>query len=89
VTIKINVHQLQSHTNYRAIVEVSGNTVGQCLNHLVAQFPAIKGEIFDESGEVSANIHVFVNKESAFPEELAKPVKDGDVIDLIPVIAGG
>ena len=89
LSIKINLHQLQSHTNYRNIIEVSGDTVGQCLNHLVKQFPAIKGEIFDEDGEVLTSVHILVNKEGTFPEELAKPVKDGDVIDIIPVIAGG
>lgn len=89
VSIKINLHRLQNHTNYRNIVEVSGNTVGQCLDHLIKQFPAIKEEILDEDGEVLASIHIFVNNEGTFPKELAKPVEDGDVIDIIPLIAGG
>ena len=89
LSVKINLHQLQSYANYRNIIEVNGNTIGQCLNRLVIQFPAIKEEIFDHNGEVYTGILILVNKEGTFPEELVKPVKDGDVIDIIPVIAGG
>jgi molybdopterin converting factor small subunit len=34
-------------------------------------------------------VEVYVNNESAYPEELAKPVQDGDEIHLILMLAGG
>ena len=91
MSIKVNISRyfFQGWSNEWVVAEVSGNTVGQCLNHLVRQFPAIKEEIFDEDGKVAAEAWIFVNGESAFPEELAKPVKDGDVIDIIPIAVGG
>ena len=43
MAVKINIHQnLQHLTNDQDIVEVEGNMVSQCLDHLVKQFPDIK-----------------------------------------------
>lgn len=91
MALRINIHQgfIRSHRDYPNTVEATGNTVGECLNDLVRQLPAIKKEIFDESGELHLDTCVFVNGESAFPEELGKSVRDGDVIDLLPITAGG
>ena len=92
MSIKVNISRyfFGGWTNESVVAEVGGNTVGQCLNHLIKQFPAIKTEIFDYDGEVAAAARIFVNGESAFPNELAKPTRDGDVIDIIPMaISGG
>ena len=92
MSIKVNISRyfFGGWTNETVVTEVSGDTVQQCLNHLLKQFPNIKKEIFDEDGEVSVMARIFINGESAFPEELAKPVRDGDMIDIIPMaITGG
>ncbi len=92
MSVKVNISRyfFGGWANESVVAEVSGNTVGQCLNHLVRQFPAIKKEIFDEDGEVATEARIFINGESAFPEELAKPVRDGDMIDIVPMaISGG
>jgi len=56
---------------------------------LLEQFPALGKEIFDRNGELLGYLTIFVNREPAFPEELTKPVKDGDQIHIVPLIAGG
>ncbi len=92
MSIKVNISRyfFGGWTNETVVAEVSGNTVGQCLNQLVRQFPPIKKEIFDEDGDIAVVARIFINGESAFPEELAKPVRDGDTIDIIPMaISGG
>ena len=77
------------YTNNQQAAEVSGSTVGECLDHLVKQFPDLKTIIFDKHGKLHLYLDVYVNGESAYPEELVKPVKDGDTLQLIMVIAGG
>lgn len=90
ITVNISRYFFGGWANGSVVAEVSGNTVGQCLNHLVKQFPAIKKEMFGEDGEIAAEARIFINGESAFPEELAKQVRDGDTIDIIPMaISGG
>ncbi len=90
MAVKINIHQnLQHLTNDQDIVEVEGNMVSQCLDHLVKQFPDIKKELFDKNNKLLGYVEIYVNGESAYPEELAKSVNDGDEIHIILIIAGG
>jgi molybdopterin converting factor small subunit len=90
VSIKVNIHQNLRHlTNDLSTVEVSGTTVGECLNDLVGQFPSLRKYVFDKKNRLLNYVDVYVNLESSFPEELAKPVKDGDELDITLIIAGG
>lgn len=69
--------------------EVEGDTVGQCLVHLVKAFPQMKAAIFTGKGELQHLIEIFVNSESAHPDELVHPTKDGDEIHIITLLSGG
>lgn len=90
MSVKINIPvYLQPFTNDLEVVEVSGSTVGKCLNHLVTRFPAVREKLFNKTGKLHAYVAIYVNGEDAYPEELAKPVKDGDQLDILYVIGGG
>jgi molybdopterin converting factor small subunit len=90
VSIKANIHQNLRHlTNDLSTVEVNGTTVGECLKDLVKQFPGLRKYVFDKKNRLLNYVDVYVNLESSFPEELAKPVKDGDELDITLIIAGG
>ncbi len=90
MSLKVNIHQNLRHlTNDLAGVQVSGRTVGECLNDLVEQFPSLRRYIFDKNNRLLNYVDVYVNLESSYPEELAKPVNDGDELDLTLIIAGG
>jgi len=69
--------------------EVDGATVGECLHHLVMQFPGAADLLFDKIGKLHGHIDLFLNGVSTFPEELAKPVSDGDRISMLYLIDGG
>jgi molybdopterin converting factor small subunit len=71
------------------VVEVEGKTVGQCLQQVVAKYPETGKWLFLSDSRLKDNVDIFVNGQNAFPEELAKPVQDGDDIHIIIVIAGG
>jgi molybdopterin converting factor small subunit len=71
------------------VVEVSGSTVGECLNQLVKRFPRLKPMLLGKKGRLLNYVEVYVNQESSYPEELAKPVKDGDELHITLIIAGG
>ena len=90
MSIKINIPSyMKSFTNNMRVVEVNGSTVGECLNHLVKQFPGMKKQLFSKNGNLFENIIISVNGESAYPEQLAKPVKDGDELNILLLIGGG
>lgn len=90
MSITVNIHQALRHiTNNQATVDVSGVTVGECLADLVQRFPDIKAKLFGKNGKLLNYIDIYVNAESSYPEELAKPVKDGDKLSITLMIAGG
>ena len=90
MSIKINIpSHLRTSTNNTEAVEVNGSNVGECLNHLVKQFPGIEKALFNKEGKLLNFIDIYVNKESAFPEELTKPVSPGDELHIVVAIGGG
>ena len=90
MSIQINISQFLQHlTNDVRVVNVNGKTVGDCLNDLVGQFPQLETLLFDKEGELLKLLNVYVNGESAYPEELAKSVNDGDKLDIMYTIVGG
>ena len=90
MSIKVHIHKThRQFTNGLDIIEVEGNTVGDCLKNLASQFPNVEEEVFDKKGNLRNIIEIYVNLESAYPNELAKPVKDGDDIHVTLMLAGG
>ena len=90
MSIKINIHKThRQFTNGLDIAEVDGNTVGACLDNLVREFPDIGKVLFNKKGKLVNVIEIYVNLKSAYPNELAKQVKDGDNIHITLMIAGG
>ncbi len=90
MSVKVNIHKThRTYTDGLEVVEVKGGTVGDCLEHLVQQYPGMKEGLFDKKGKLLNVVEVYVNNESAYPEELARSVKDGDEIHLILMLSGG
>ncbi len=93
MAIKLNIPPfLQPLTNGLSIAQVGGNTVGECLRHLVKQFPSLELELFDGHGEVLCPGCLFcVNNEVAYldADTLGKPVRDGDELSIVPIVSDG
>ena len=91
IGIKVNLHPfLDGLTGGVKRTEVNGRTVGECLTQLVAQFPGIERGLFDKgNNKLLSTIGVWVNGEDAYPDELDKPVKEGDDIHITALIGGG
>jgi molybdopterin converting factor small subunit len=90
VAVKVNLHQtLRQFTNGQETIEVDGKTVGECLKNVVKKYPAMESSIFGGNGKLSNVVEIYLNLQSAYPNELAKPVKDGDEIHVTMMLAGG
>jgi molybdopterin converting factor small subunit len=88
--VRVNLHvTLRRHTGGREAVEVEGKTVGECLRNVVKQYPGLEASIFDKKSALSRLVEVYLNHKSAYPNELARPVKDGDEIHVTMMLAGG
>ncbi len=90
MSVKVHLHAThRQFTNGQEVVGAEGNTVGECLNHLVKQFPGMEKALFAKKDKLLNMVEVYLNHASAYPNELLKPVKDGDEIHLVIMLAGG
>ncbi len=90
MSIKIDIPAyLQPFTDNMERAEVNGGTIDECLSHLVTRFPDMKKMLFTQNGELFDYVSIYINGEDAYPEELAKPIKDGDELYILYIIGGG
>ncbi len=90
MSAKIHIHAThRQFTNGLETVTVEGNTVGECLTHLIEQFPGMEKALFAKKDKLRNIVEIYLNHTSTHPNELMKPVKDGDEIHLVIMLAGG
>jgi molybdopterin converting factor small subunit len=90
VAVKVHLHlTLRQFTNGQEIIDVEGMTVGECLKNVVKKYPGMESSLFGKNGKLSNIVEIYVNLQSAYPNELAKQVKDGDEIHVTMMLAGG
>ena len=71
------------------VLNVEGKTIGECLEELLKEFPQLRESLFAEDGKLLNLLNIFVNGESAYPEELTKQVNSGDKLDIMYTLVGG
>jgi molybdopterin converting factor small subunit len=91
MSIKIKIPGfLQDKTDGQSLTEVTGNTLRECFVALVHRYPALQGEIVDGQGMLLFKWLIFINGKLAdASDELSTPVTEGDVVLLVPMVAGG
>ncbi len=81
---------LRKLTNNQEEVTASGATLGAVLDELNAAFPGLGERIVDENGVIRRFVNIFINDEDVrFLQEKETPVKETDVVSIVPAIAGG
>src|SRR5262249_6104641 len=81
---------LRAFTGGKEAVSVSGQTVDEALSALTSEFPALKKHLYGDDGQLRNFVNVYVNDEDVrYLEKGATGVRDGDVLSIVPSIAGG
>ena len=81
---------LRKHTGGAKAVEAKGSTVREVLDHLDEQYPGLRASVLTESGEIHRFINMYLNDEDIrFLGSLETPVRDGDILSILPAVAGG
>ena len=70
-------------------LEVEGNTVEDRFHQLVKRFPNMQSAISNKKGELHNLLEISLNSKSAHPDELARPIRDGDEIYITTILSGG
>jgi MoaD family protein len=89
VTVRIPT-QLRELCANASEVQLEGATVGELLGALDAAHPGFRDRLYDESGGLRRFVNVFVAEEDIrFLDGLDTKVADGQVVSIVPAVAGG
>ena len=81
---------LRSHADGASSVSAAGTTVGEVFADLMGRFPALAGNLVDADGGLHRFINVYRNDDDIrYLDALDTKVADGDVISILPAVAGG
>ena len=76
---------LRQYVGKQSSVDVSGATVGDAMNSLVAQHPDLRKHLYTEEGKLRAFVSLYVNDEDIrYLQEEATPLAEGDNISIVP-----
>jgi sulfur-carrier protein len=89
VTVRIPT-PLRPLVSDAAQVEVSARTVREAIAEIENRHPGFGDRLLDDDGELRRFINVFVRDEDVrYQKGLDTEVADGDVVSIVPAVAGG
>ena len=67
-----------------------GATVGDVFHGLIDRYPGLAGNLVDDAGQLHKFVNVYRNDDDIrYLDQLDTKVADGDVISVLPAVAGG
>ena len=90
-TVEVQIPQiLRKHTGGAKTLKASGRTVREVLEDLDRQHPGLRERILEDGDRLHRFVNIYVNDEDVrFIQALDTPLKDGDVLSILPAVAGG
>src|SRR6266849_1165013 len=71
-------------------VSAEGDTISGLLDHLEDAYPGFKGNVLADTGELHRFVDIYKNNEDIrYLGNLDTPIGSGDVISILPALAGG
>jgi molybdopterin synthase sulfur carrier subunit len=89
VTVRIPTG-LRPFASGAAEISVDADTLGRALSAIEQHHPGLCARILTPEGDIRPFVNLFVGDTSArFMQGLNTPVSDGEIISIIPAVAGG
>lgn len=74
----------------RSTVEAEGQSIGEVLVDLARAYPGMSGQLLTEGGDLHRFVNVYLNDDDVrYLERLDTKVGEGDVVSILPAVAGG
>ncbi len=81
---------LRQYTEKQDSITLEGGSVGEVLTELIAKFPDLRKQIFNDQGKLRSFVNVYLNDEDIrYLEKEATTVVASDTLSIVPSIAGG
>jgi adenylyltransferase/sulfurtransferase len=81
---------LRQYVEKQDSVEAAGATVGEVLASLTTSYPDLRKNLYNDEGKLRSFVNIYLNDEDIrYLSKEATAVSEGDVITIVPSIAGG
>ena len=81
---------LRAQAEGQATVSIEGDSVGAAFKALVDRYPGLRDNLLDASGGLHKFVNVYKDDDDIrYLDGLDTPLADGDVVSIIPAVAGG
>ena len=81
---------LRAAADGQASVAVGGGTVGEIFTTLVDKYPGLRANLLDDAGGLHKFVNVYKDDDVIrYLEGLDTKLADGDVLTILPAVAGG
>ena len=77
-------------TNQQSSVELEPGTIADLVDQLEGRFPGMRSQLITDDGDLHRFVNVYLNDEDVrYLNKLETKTSEGDVISLLPSVAGG
>ena len=81
---------LKSYTGGLVEITVQAGTAGAALHDLVRQYPVLLPHLYNSRGELRPFVNLYLGAENVLNlQGLETPLHEGDVLRMVPAVAGG
>jgi MoaD family protein len=81
---------LQKVVGGKKTVRAEGDTVGAALSDIETNHPGFMQQVTAENGDLHRFVNIYLNDEDIrYLGKLDTPLREGDVISILPALAGG
>ena len=90
MTVEVKVTSVLQRVVGAKSIESEGKTVGELLENMNQRYPGFKEQITTPEGGLHRFVNIYINDEDIrYLQSLETPVKEGDVLSILPALAGG
>jgi molybdopterin synthase sulfur carrier subunit len=81
---------LRQYAGKNDSVVVEGNTVDEIMRNLMSRYGELQKHLYTDDGKLRSFVNIYRNDEDIrYLQREQTPVKDSDVLSIVPSIAGG
>ncbi len=89
VTVQVT-SVIQKAVNGQRAIEAEGGSIGELIANIDEAYPGFAGQVSNGNGELHRFVNIYLNDEDIrFLGGKDTEISDGDVISILPALAGG
>ncbi len=90
MSVEVRVTSVLQKVTGSKSIQADGATIAEVLQGVNERFPGFREQITMEDGSLHRFVNIYINDEDIrFMKQLDTPVESGDVVSILPALAGG